>query len=237
MMRKSLLYSMLLVSVSLFGCDSNPQITVDAQKAKEIALAQVGSGTITDFSFDSDDKIPNYDITVTDGQTEYEFEVSAIDGAILKNKVDVKEQITVPQVTVTEESARELVLTEVAGTITSINLDQDDDQYVYDVVVFDETYKYEFEISANDGTILSQTKTLISTEIPSIEGVKVDEATAKSIVLGEVVDGVITSISFDYEDNMPIYDIKVLKDNVEYEFEISAVDGSIISKDTDMKNN
>lgn len=236
MMQKSLLYSMIFASITLFGCDSSPKITVDAQKAKEIALAQAGSGMVTDFSFDSDDKIPNYDITVIDGQTEYEFEISAIDGAILQSKVDIDEQIVVPQVTITEETAREIALAEVAGTITSVRLDQDDHQYVYEIVLFDETYKYEFEISATDGTILTQNKKIISTGMPSVQGVNIDEATAKEIALNEVEGGVITSISFDYEDDTPVYDVEIVKDRTEYEFEINAIDGSIISKNIDVKN-
>ena len=106
-MRKTTLYSMLLTGFVLFGCSANQQpvneatnsntntninttnqVTIDEAKAKEIALKEAGGGQVTEFSQDMDDYTPNYDITILNGTSEYEFEISAVDGSILKRSVE-----------------------------------------------------------------------------------------------------------------------------------------------------
>lgn len=63
------------------------RIKISAARAKEIALAQV-SGTIVEFSQDFDEYIPKYEITIRNGNVEYEFDISAVDGSILSREVD-----------------------------------------------------------------------------------------------------------------------------------------------------
>ena len=142
---------------------------------------------------------------------------------------------TTNQVTIDEAKVKEIVNNQVKGTIVSLNLDQDDSRLVYDVTVVDETYKYEFEISAADGSIVSQDKELINQDSNStnIQGVTIDEAKAKEIALGQVPNGTITEISFDYENGVLVYEVTVVEGTTEYDFEISGVDGSIISKSMD----
>ena len=60
-----------------------------------------------------------------------------------------------------------------------------------------------------------------------------DEAKAKEIALGQVPNGTITEISFDYENGVLVYEVTVVEGTTEYDFEISGVDGSIISKSMD----
>ena len=167
-MRKTALYSMLLTGFVLFGCsannqpvnpttNSNPntninttnQAKIDEQQAKEIALKEAGGGQVTEFSYDMDDYTPNYDITVLNGTTEYEYEISAVDGSILKRSLENHPTGT-NTVTIDEAKVKEIVNNQVKGTIVSIKLDHDDARLVYDVTVVDETYKYDFEISAVD---------------------------------------------------------------------------------------
>lgn len=63
-------------------------IKTTVSQAKEIALAKVGGGVITDFSQDFDKRISKYEVSVRNGNTEYEFEISAVDGTILSREVD-----------------------------------------------------------------------------------------------------------------------------------------------------
>ena len=65
------------------------------------------------------------------------------------------------------------------------------------------------------------------------QGVTIDEAKAKEIALGQVPNGTITEISFDYENGVLVYEVTVVEGTTEYDFEISGVDGSIISKSMD----
>ena len=252
-MRKTALYSMLLTGFVLFGCsannqpvnptiNSNPntninttnQAKIDEQQAKEIALKEAGSGQVTEFSYDMDDYTPNYDITVLNGTTEYEYEISAVDGSILKRSLENHPTGT-NTVTIDEAKVKEIVNNQVKGTIVSIKLDHDDARLVYDVTVVDETYKYDFEISAVDGSIVSQDKELINqvSNSTNTQGVTIDEAKAREIALSQVPNGTIIEISFDYEMGVLVYDVTVVEGTTEYDFEISGVDGSIISRSMD----
>ena len=252
-MRKTALYSMLLTGFVLFGCsannqpvnpttNSNPntninttnQAKIDEQQAKEIALKEAGGGQVTEFSQDMDDYTPNYDITVLNGTTEYEYEISAVDGSILKRSLENHPTGT-NTVTIDEAKVKEIVNNQVKGTIVSIKLDHDDARLVYDVTVVDETYKYDFEISAVDGSIVSQDKELINqvSNSTNTQGVTIDEAKAREIALSQVPNGTIIEISFDYEMGVLVYDVTVVEGTTEYDFEISGVDGSIISRSMD----
>lgn len=252
-MGKTALYSMLLTGFVLFGCSannqpvnpttkSNPntninttnQAKIDEQQAKEIALKEAGGGQVTEFSYDMDDYTPNYDITVLNGTTEYEYEISAVDGSILKRSLENHPTGT-NTVTIDEAKVKEIVNNQVKGTIVSIKLDHDDARLVYDVTVVDETYKYDFEISAVDGSIVSQDKELINqvSNSTNTQGVTIDEAKAREIALSQVPNGTIIEISFDYEMGVLVYDVTVVEGTTEYDFEISGVDGSIISRSMD----
>ena len=252
-MRKTALYSMLLTGFVLFGCsannqpvnpttNSNPntninttnQAKIDEQQAKESALKEAGGGQVTEFSYDMDDYTPNYDITVLNGTTEYEYEISAVDGSILKRSLENHPTGT-NTVTIDEAKVKEIVNNQVKGTIVSIKLDHDDARLVYDVTVVDETYKYDFEISAVDGSIVSQDKELINqvSNSTNTQGVTIDEAKAREIALSQVPNGTIIEISFDYEMGVLVYDVTVVEGTTEYDFEISGVDGSIISRSMD----
>ena len=252
-MRKTALYSMLLTGFVLFGCsannqpvnpttNSNPntninttnQAKIDEQQTKEIALKEAGGGQVTEFSYDMDDYTPNYDITVLNGTTEYEYEISAVDGSILKRSLENHPTGT-NTVTIDEAKVKEIVNNQVKGTIVSIKLDHDDARLVYDVTVVDETYKYDFEISAVDGSIVSQDKELINqvSNSTNTQGVTIDEAKAREIALSQVPNGTIIEISFDYEMGVLVYDVTVVEGTTEYDFEISGVDGSIISRSMD----
>ena len=57
-------------------------INISDEEAKQIALNQM-QGTITEFSRDFDDYIPKYEISIVNGDMEYEYEISAIDGSII----------------------------------------------------------------------------------------------------------------------------------------------------------
>lgn len=252
-MKKAALYSILLTGFVLFGCsanhqsvnpttNSNPntninttnQAKIDEQQAKEIALKEAGGGQVTEFSYDMDDYTPNYDITVLNGTTEYEYEISAVDGSILKRSVENHPTETNTEI-IDEAKVKEIVNNQVKGTIVSIKLDQDDARLVYDVTVVDETYKYDFEISAVDGSIVSQDKELINqaSNSTNIQGVTIDGAKAKEIALSQVKGGTITEFSLDYEAGIPVYEVTVVDGTIEYEFEISGVDGSIIARSMD----
>ena len=66
----------------------NKFLTIDEAKAREIALSQVPNGTIIEISFDYEMGVLVYDVTVVEGTTEYDFEISGVDGSIISRSMD-----------------------------------------------------------------------------------------------------------------------------------------------------
>ena len=149
---------------------ASSKIKTTVARAKEIAVARVGGGTITEFSQDFDDRVPNYDVTIRHGNAEYDLEISAVDGSILSFDVE------------------------------------------YDKVA---------------------QKPSSST---SSSNIKITSAKAKEIAIAQAGGGTVTDFSQDFDERVPKYEVTVRNGNTEYDFDISAVDGSILSREVDHEN-
>lgn len=173
-MKKVLLYSMLFTGTILFGCsqnnqqanssntlNSNNQVNITADQAKEIALNETGGGQVIEFSSDMNDIVPNYEITILNDKTEYEFEISAVDGSILNKDQELMDEtsnspISNNQLNITEDEAKEIALNEVSGgTISEFRLEYDNGMPIYEITIYEGTTEYDFEISGVDGKIIS----------------------------------------------------------------------------------
>nr|WP_307992055.1 PepSY domain-containing protein [uncultured Niameybacter sp.] len=67
----------------------DPSKLIGDKKAKEIAQNEVPEGNIIGFEYEGDEVIPNYDITIRDTQYEYDFEIDAQTGEILKSEKEL----------------------------------------------------------------------------------------------------------------------------------------------------
>lgn len=240
-MKRFSLWSIFVTGALLFGCSnsqghlnqeqSSPSTMTEA-KAKELALQEVGGGSIIEFSYENDDKMPHYEFKILDDGVEHEVEISALDGMVLKHdSKNHSDSISNPELD--EIDVREIVEKLMDGTIVYVRLEEEDHQPVYEVIAVDGTYKYEYEIDAIDGHVVNQEKELINqvTTTPNLEAT-LDVQKAKEIALSQVNGGVVTEISLDMDDSIPVYEVKVMADGMEYKYEISGVDGRIIKEST-----
>jgi len=148
------------------------------------------------------------------------------------------------------------------SNITKFRKDKDDGRIEYDVEIIYDGYEYDFEISAKDGTIFDRSKekadagdlakleanavkeddnkTVVvdqsnsSSSNGSSSGISLEKA--KSIALSQVSGASssnITKAYKDYDDGRAEYDIEIRYNGYEYDFEISASSGNILSKDVD----
>ncbi|MDE5977803.1 MAG: PepSY domain-containing protein [Turicibacter sp.] len=234
-MRKLWITLFLLSGFSLVGCSytnlgtasNQNEVTMTEEEAKELAIKEAGGGQIIEFSYDEKELIPTYEITVINDTTEYEFEISAVDGRLLKK--EMKSHPNQSQTSLDEAQIKEIVLNQVNGTIAKLKLVHDNNLSFYKVVMVDDQYKYELKILATDGTILNQEKEVIDKTLNNdLTGLAIDKAQAKDIALTSTNGGVITEISLDYDHSTPIYEITVCKDGTEYDFEINGVNGVIL---------
>ena len=121
--------------------------------------------------------------------------------------------------------------------------DWDDGRWVYDVEFWADGKEYDYEILASDGTILSydydaeyQWSGSSSTGSTSSTA-DIGEAKAKSVALSHAgISESDTSYIYakkDWDDGRWVYDVEFWADGKEYDYEILASDGTILSYDYD----
>lgn len=142
--------------------DNAAEIT--EEQAKQIAFehAQVAESDLNNLSVkkDYEDGISVYEIEFQAGNKEYEYDIKAADGQILKTDYDIDEDYVDPettQTTVSEADARALALAKVQGATDNdirIKLEKDDGRLIYEGKIIFDQMEYDFEIDAESGDFL-----------------------------------------------------------------------------------
>ena len=147
---------------------NNPSIS--AGEAKKIALKQL-DGEIIGFEFDADDRTPHYEIDIVKDNEKIEVKVDADTGKAvvterenirtIKTENPVKTDGTVKATdsannssVITEEQAIEIAQAKAKGTVTDIELDEDDNRLIYEIEIRNGKMEYDFEIDAKTGDII-----------------------------------------------------------------------------------
>ena len=147
------------------GFSTSTLAAISEQQAKDIALKEAQGGQITKFKLDRENGRMVYEGEIYHNGWEYEFDIDAVTGAIVKWKVDgvsnnsgyVNNNVNNSQ-TITMEKAKSIALAQVPGANQShfgkIDLDYDHGRAVYEIEIFYNNSKYEFDIDASTGEII-----------------------------------------------------------------------------------
>ena len=118
----------------------------------------------------------------------------------------------------------------------------------YTVTFTSGSYTYEYRVNAVDGSILQadrnavtqETETGTTTGSQTTTTKKITKAKAKSIALKHAgvsaSKATFVTAKLDYEDGQQVYEIEFYSGNTEYDYEILASNGKIISFDKDIEN-
>ena len=200
-----------------------------------------------------------YKVEFTSGEYAYAYTINAETGAVME--MSSQEQNAQASGTQTEtadpaapapaqnatgtgtvdEAAAQKIALEHAGvkaadaTITKSKLDYEDGRQVYDIEWYAGGAKYDYEIAADTGEIISsayEEKTMGADS----RNVTVSEADAKKTALDRVsgaTDKNLYEWKLDYEDGHPEYEGKIIYGGTEYEFTIDAATGSVMEWDAE----
>jgi len=118
---------------------------------------------------------------------------------------------------------------------TSAHKDSDDGVFYYEIEFVTSSFKYEYEIDLN-GNVISYDRDPIKTGSVSASSPKakyIGADKAKSIALNNAgvssKNVTFTKAKLEFDDAAPIYEIEFVTSSQEYEYEINAVSGKIIS--------
>ena len=200
-----------------------------------------------------------YKVEFTSGEYAYAYTINAETGAVME--MSSQEQNAQASGTQTEtadpaapapaqnatgtgtvdEAAAQKIALEHAGvkaadaTITKSKLDYEDGRQVYDIEWYAGGAKYDYEIAADTGEIISsayEEKTMGADS----KNVTVSEADAKKTALDRVsgaTDKDLYEWKLDYDDGRPEYEGKIIYGGTEYEFTIDAATGSVMEWDAE----
>lgn len=233
---------------------TKPYITSDEAKAAALAHAGVSEqdAAYVEVKFDSEDGVMVYEVEFRAGAVEYEYDINAVSGEVVKVERDQNGQTSSgtgtqgsSTATVSEAAAKAAALQHAGVSESSIsgyrsNLDRDDGLLKYEMVFYANGVKYEYEIDASAGTVLKAERSeQVSSGTPSqgSSTATVSEAAAKAAALQHagVSESSISGyrMELDRDDGRLVYEIEFHVGRTEYDYEIDAASGTVLKADMD----
>ena len=180
--------------------------TITAAQAKEAAL-KAFEGEIVEFDYDHDDFIPHYDFEIVGTTEKVDLEVDAANGAVTiteREAVQDKGQSSVKQ-------AIEKVENQVDAAVTNA-------QVTAQTAVQQVTEKVQEPVAKTQTTNPPASSKQTSGIITKAQAIAIAQQKA---------NGTVTEVEYDSDDHE--YDIEIKNGNIEYNFEIDARTGAILS--------
>lgn len=122
-------------------------------------------------------------------------------------------------------------------TFTKQKLEWDDGKQIYDIEFYTSDYKeYDYEIDAKTGAVLSFDYDAGSITPPASSGGTITREKAQEIALAKVPGATaqnVKKLKTDRDDGQLIYEVEIVYNEIEYDFEISAADGTILDMDAE----
>ena len=147
------------------------------------------------------------------------------------------------------ERAKEIALADAGvkaadAVFLRAQLDWDDGRAEYEVEFYSGNVEYDYDIDAVTGAIRSSDRDLENFRIPTTgttqtnqggtSGSTISSERAKEIALAEVPSvTIVVKCQLDWDDGRQVYELELRNGRTEYDFEIDAQTGDIVSRDVD----
>ncbi len=120
-----------------------------------------------------------------------------------------------------------------------VHLDRDDGVMIYDVEFMVGNEEYDYDIDAVSGKILSKDFDIEGNNAATTEGSVTKEEAIKTALKDAGVKQKETTylyVHLDHEDGAEVYEVEFMVGNKEYDYDIDANTGKILSKDFDIED-
>ena len=253
MMKKiiSLLCVIALAAMMITGCSQQKgsqaeYVSADAAKLTALEASGLKESEVENLTADLSTKngVDYYQVAFKTADKSYTYDVDALTGTVIEshtyNNGGNNQQTSGDMIT--EDEAKTIAL-EKAGktndevTFIQSKLDMDDGRQVYDVEFYTADYKeYDYEIDAYTGEVVSFDYDAEHYSQTNTSGGTMTADEAKELALSQVPGATASDIrefETDYDDGRTEYEGKIVYDGMEYEFEIDASNGKILSRDAE----
>ena len=239
--------AVLLLVVVIFLVINNKKTLITEEEALNIALKNTNTIrediTITSTNKDRDDN--KYEFEFFDNNYEYDVEIDMTTGRVIKIEKDVRQGVNIENNSnnqITLEEAKDVVLNSLQLSISDVTftknkLDLENGILIYELEFFTNDMEYEVDINAYNKEIIRIEKDNRNNQGNSNNANNyIGSSKAKEITLNHsgITDSVMWKrTEFDFENNTPIYEVEFYYNNVEYNYEINAINGNIIKYEID----
>ena len=223
-------------------------VYIGKARAQEIALSHAGltAGQVTFVyvALKSSGSQYVYEVEFYTSSKEYDYQINASTGAIVSYDYDAEHYT--PSASdgsyIGKARAKEIALDHAgltAGQVTFVyvELDYDNGNWEYEVEFYRNSTEYDYEIDATTGAILSWDHDAEHYVPAGESGSLISESKAKEIALDHagLTAGQVrfVHVELEYDDGRWEYEVEFYSGNTEYDYEINATTGKILSYDHD----
>lgn len=242
------------------GVQGSNNVVLNEADIKKRVLKEYSNAKIISIQLNNDDGVKEYQVKLSQDNMIGEIEVNPQTGTIFKRDFEQIANQKVSSIEIAKndkfisvEKAKEIALNKIPDAlITEIKLDFELGKYIYEIEAYKNGYEYEIKLDAKTGKGLSLFKDLDdwydetmlvkeSSKIPNIEQIQKNDISdtiisiekAKNIALEKVPGAKVIKIKQDYDNGISIYEVELQKGNLEYDLDIDARTGQILSMDID----
>lgn len=133
---------------------TDKQTVIDIKEAMAIGLNEY-SGTIKEIELDEEDGQLIYEVEIVSGNVKAEIDINAYTGEIIVVGTESTDGIDADVDSfISIEEAMEIALTEFQGTVVQVELEEEDDSYIYEIEIESDNGVKEIEIDVYSGKIV-----------------------------------------------------------------------------------
>lgn len=187
---------------------------------------------------EDEDGVLCYTVKLYAGNVEYEAEIDAATGAVLKKEIDRDESHTVPPTGDKLTSAQAVAkLKEYLGPqanafIGKTEYEYENGKFVYEIEVTIDGREYDYFVDATTGEVFKNNDFVSGGTDVITEEQALDFALKAFGLDGRQNDIRIRKIKLDRDDFRLVYDVEFFLGNLKYEAEVDAATGAVIEKET-----
>ena len=194
--------------------------TITAAQAKEAAL-KAFDGKVVEFEYDHDDFVPHYDFEIVGSTEKVDLEVDASTGAVTIIEREAVKNTAQPSV----QQAIEKVENQVDAAVTNAQVTAQ--------TAVQQVTEQKSATTAPTNEQQATTKTQTANPPASSQQTSGIITKAQAIAIAQQkANGTVTEAEYDADDNE--YEIEIKNGNIEYDFEIDARTGAILSYNEDI---
>lgn len=221
------------------------EIDLDEQRVEQIVLEQIPNAQNVLVSLEQENNLYKYEVTLNINSYFGQISVNPSTGIISEKTFKLIAEVDRDTKLLSFDEIQQIALSNIPySTIVDINLESNEDVYIYEIKIYDDKSIYNLKINASTGEKISLDTDRDEWSInnsnlewtytklkPYSIYTNVDYITlknAKQLAIAKVPGAELVQIDVDEVDGQPVYSGIMYKDNFEYQFSLDYYTGQIV---------